>query len=158
MPMSLVGNSVQADGERRIISSAMRLVTLQVATKAATEYPLTGVGLERFPDYYEKHCTNFNMLNTAIDPRSRMTPHNGYAQFVAEVGIPAFLALLMWLGWLLAHASKDRTPAALALHASIVGMAGWLLFHDGLYDRQLWILLGCAAALESKHSSLRSSL
>jgi hypothetical protein len=47
-------------------------------------------------------------------------------------------------------------PAALALHASILGMMVWLLFHDGFYDRLFWILLGCAAALGTKQSLLRS--
>lgn len=57
-------------------SSATRLVALEMATNSATEYLLTVVGLRCFPDYYEKHYTNY-MFNTAIDPRSRMTSHNG---------------------------------------------------------------------------------
>lgn len=138
-------------------SSASRLIAFQVAAKAATEYPLTGVGLGRFPDYYAKHYAEY-LTSAAVDPRAQMTPHNGYAQFVAEVGIPAFLVFLGWFGWLLRQAAKSTEPAALALQASIVGMAGWLLFHDGLYDRQLWILLGCATALRVRHLSLRRDL
>ncbi|MDP1927113.1 MAG: O-antigen ligase family protein [Thiobacillus sp.] len=138
-------------------SGATRLLTLHVAAKAATEYPLTGVGLGHFPDYFAKHRVEY-LTGTDIDPRARIPPHNGYAQFVAEAGIPASLLLLLWLGWLLRRAAKSTEPAALALQASIVGMAGWLLFHDGLYDRQLWILLGCATALGVKHLSLRRDL
>lgn len=128
-------------------SSASRLVTLQVAVKAVAEYPLTGLGLGQFPAYYEKHYAAYRTANDPVDPRAQLTPHNGYAQFVAEAGIPAFSALLVWLGSILLRVTRRVEPAALAIHASIAGMAGWLLFHDGLYDRQLWILLGCAAAL-----------
>lgn len=136
-------------------STATRLTTLQVAAKAVREYPLTGVGLGRFPDYYMKHHADY-LTGAAVDPRARMTPHNAYAQFLAEAGVPAFLALLVWLGWLLRRASVNTEPAALALHASILGMMVWLLFHDGFYDRLFWILLGCAAALGAKQSLLRS--
>lgn len=136
-------------------SAATRLVALQVAAKAVREYPLAGVGLGHFPDYYMEHHATY-LTGAVVDPRVRMTPHNAYAQFVAEAGIPAFLALLVWLGWLLRRASMNTEPAALALHASILGMMVWLLFHDGFYDRLFWILLGCAAALGTKQSLLRS--
>jgi O-antigen ligase len=136
-------------------SAMTRLVTLQVAATAVREYPLTGVGLGHFPDYYMKHHATY-LTAAVVDPRVRMSPHNAYAQFVAEAGIPAFLALLVWLGWLLRRASMSTEPAALALHASILGMMVWLLFHDGFYDRLFWILLGCAAALGTKQSLLRS--
>ena len=138
-------------------SGATRLVTLQVAAKAAAEYPLTGIGMGRFPDYYAKHYAEY-LNGAAVDPRILMTPHNGYAQFVAEVGIPAFLSLLIWMVWLTQRTAKRKEPAAHALFASIVGMASWLFLHDGLYDRQLWMLLGCATALSDKNLLLRGKL
>lgn len=136
-------------------SSATRLVTLQVAAKAVMDYPMTGVGLGRFPEFYAEHYKNY-LSDEKVDQRDRVTPHNGYAQFIAEVGIPAFLILLVWFGWLLRGLLLSTEPDALALYASIIGVMVWMLFHDGLYDRQLWILLGCAAALRDKYKLLWS--
>ena len=130
-------------------SRETRLMTLRVALMAATEYPFTGVGLGNFPNYYSSHRTE-HLSDNPIDPRDKMTTHNGYAQVMAESGIPTLLFLLLWFASLLRQGYKNRAPEAIAIHASIVGIMVWLLFHDGMYDRQLWILLGCSAALRIK--------
>ena len=137
-------------------STATRLITLSVAARSIMDHPLTGVGLGHFPDYYEKFSSQY-VTGAAIDPRTRINPHNGYAQFIAEVGIPAFLVLIFWLSWLLWQMRKATDPLALAIYASIAGVAAWLFFHDGLYFRMLWILLGCASALGFKNSLVRSN-
>lgn len=137
-------------------SAATRIVTLQVAAKAVTQHPLTGIGLGRYPEYYASHHAEY-LTDAAITPRVNLTPHNGYAQFVAEVGVPAFLVLLQWWVSLLRAAARSSDPAALAISTSILAIAAFLFFHDGLYDRLMWILLGCAASFGHDRMVARSS-
>lgn len=133
-------------------SAATRGVTLDVALDAVRAKPLTGVGLGRFPDYYDNAR---RMLlekggggdGRAIDPRTNMTPHNGYAQLASEAGLPVFIVLLLAIGNLLCNSIKYGSNSSTPLTASIVGILTWLLFHDGFSFRLLWILLGCLASI-----------
>lgn len=131
-------------------SSATRIVTLQVGLRALSEHPWTGIGLGRFPEYYQHHYHDV-LANKVIDPRAKITPHNGYLQVITELGIPAFVALIFWISSLITKLAQQPEPSAHVLYASILGMLAWLVFHDGLSDRQLWILLGCAAALTGRY-------
>jgi O-antigen ligase len=147
---SLELNAISASGD---YSTVTRFVTLKVAVKAISDHPLTGIGLGAFPSYYLEHSEKFSQ-GFEFDRRIKMTPHNGYLQFISEVGIPAFIAFIIWLGWIILGLSKRTDPTAVAIHASIFGVLSWMMFHDGLYERFLWILLGSAVALSSQRLSI----
>jgi len=117
-----------------------RLMTLKVGIKAIAEYPLTGVGMGNFSDFYAK---NYKQLQTAatLDDRELMTPHNGYLQLAAENGLPALLVVLSCIVFIALQLMKSSNPLATFALASLSGIALWLLFHDGLYERILWIIL-----------------
>ena len=134
-------------------SAATRFITLKVAAKAVYEYPLTGLGVGAFPSYYSEHARQF-AEGGKIDPRAKMTPHNGYAQLVAEVGLPVFIAFAIWLCWVISRLSMVLDQTAVGIHASIAGVLIWMIFHDGFYERHLWILLGIAVATTSSRSSI----
>lgn len=132
-------------------SAATRLITLQVALHAVRNNPMTGVGLGGFPNYYAE--LRFKQLKKggeqsklSVDPRSKMTPHNGYAQLAAEAGLPAFFILLLSITHLLFQGLKSKKNVLIPLMASVSGVLIWLIFHDGFSSRLLWILLGCLAS------------
>lgn len=133
-------------------SAATRWVTLQVALHAVRTNPLTGVGLGRFPDYFadvrsKLQAEESGRERRAIDPRARMTAHNGYARLAAESGLPVFFIFMLAIGHLLFNGLQSRNNSSIPLMAGIVGMLIWLIFHDGFSARLLWILLGCLASL-----------
>jgi len=141
-------------GRRAILdySAATRRVTLEVALHAVRAHPLTGVGLGRFPDYYadvqsKRRAEGTGRVEPAIDPRSRMTAHNGYAQLAAEAGLPVFFVLMLAIWRLLVNGLRSRNNLSMPLSASIVSVLVWLAFHDGFSFRLLWILLGCLASI-----------
>ena len=82
-----------------------------------------------------------------------MTPHNGYAQPLTEAGVPIFVALVIRLVSMLLQLGRSFEPIAVAIHASIFGVLIWMLFHDGFYERCLWILLGVGASIASRSLS-----
>lgn len=127
-----------------------RFVTLQVALEALIEHPITGIGLGRFPEYYMRHRSKY--INTVIDTRERISPHNGYAQLASESGLVALFAITLWL-MMLFRRGFSTNPSMLALNTSLIGIAVWLVFHDGLYDRQFWLLAGCLASMVSKNDA-----
>jgi O-antigen ligase len=132
-------------------SRATRWVTARVAMDAARQSPLSGIGLGRFPDYYEANHSKY-LKQAAIDPRARMTPHNGYLQLLAEAGIPATFIFLFVVLITAFRLSRCSNQISISIQASLFGVMGWLIFHDGFYDRHFWILLGAGfAALDFRH-------
>lgn len=129
-------------------SAATRWVTLQVASDIVLSNPLTGVGLGRFPDHFSqvryKYLAEENGgVEVAIDTRSRMTVHNGYAQLATEAGLPVFFILMVAILHLLFNGIRLINNHTIPLIASIFGFLVWLIFHDGFSSRLLWIILGC---------------
>lgn len=132
-------------------SAATRWVTLQVAIDAVRFKPLTGVGLGRFPDRFSEVRHNYMPEDSSengalIDPRVRMTAHNGYAQLAAEAGLPVFFAFLAVIVNLLYRSVFLNQLDVAPVFASVVGVLVWLIFHDGFSSRLLWILLGCLSS------------
>lgn len=132
-------------------SAATRWVTLQVAVDAVLFEPLTGVGLGRFPDRFSEVRHKYLPENNAegevlIDPRVRMTAHNGYAQLAAEAGLPVFFVILAAILHLLYRGFFLTRSDVVPIFASVVGFLVWLIFHDGFNSRLLWILLGCLSS------------
>jgi len=122
-------------------SANTRIVTVGVAIKAMTEFPLKGLGLGHFPEYYQKNYAHFSE-GLEIDPRKLMTPHNGYIQLMSENGFITFAVLMGFIFLVLKHSYRSTDPHTITLFASVISVLIWLLFHDGLGERILWILLG----------------
>jgi O-antigen ligase len=137
-------------------SSASRLSTLRVGISAVMKHPFTGIGLGNFPSYYSTHASKFKTANS-VDPRSQLTPHNGFLQFVAELGIFPFLFVVVFFVVLLYRVGKVNQPDAIFLHLSLVALFVVFLFHDGLYDRLLWILAGSSLSLISTRHHMSST-
>ena len=137
-------------------SAQTRLATLQVTTDALRQNPLSGLGLGAFPKFYKSQLEKMPELMMQIekgnlDPRLEMTPHNAYAQFAAEMGLPAMFALLSYFAYVMLRLFRSPAAEARAVFFSLLGMFVFLLFHDGFVDRLFWILMGCGMGLATKH-------
>lgn len=145
------GRWVLAEGQKYNLNSFIksvddysrntRLVTLKVAIKAITKHPVTGIGVGRFKQFYGQNAWQFER-GLRLDPREQMSPHNGYLQLAAENGLPALVVILGCAGLIVIRLVRTRSQLATVVLASIGALATWLLFHDGLHDRLVWVLLG----------------
>jgi O-antigen ligase len=144
-----VGNLKKSDWFDYSINT--RFVTTAVSLRVINEFPLFGIGMGNFPYYYSK---NYKDLSDGleIDERSKMTPHNGYLQFLTEMGILPFLFLVYFVFSLLRKSFLATRIDMIIISYSIISMLVWLLFHDGFADRSLWIMLGMLEALIKKNS------
>jgi hypothetical protein len=118
-----------------------RLLASKTAIKAIAEHPLMGLGMGRFGQYYAQNAWQFK-TGAKLDPREQMTPHNGYLQLAAENGLPALVVFLGCAGLIVIRLVITRSPLATVVLASIGALATWLLVHDGLMDRLVWVSLG----------------
>ena len=81
-------------------SFRVRLGYWAAATKMIRDFPLLGVGLEHFGDFYPRY--------KPAEAGEVQRPHNNYLQVAAEMGIPGLIAfLLLWAGFVWAAV---RTP------------------------------------------------
>lgn len=134
-------------------SANTRIVTVRVAIKAVSQFPFEGLGLGHFPEYYQKNYKLFSE-GMEIDPRKLMTPHNGYIQLMTENGFITFAVLIALIFVMLKDSYQSTDPQTIILFASVVSVLIWLLFHDGLGERVLWILLGLLSTTQISKESV----
>lgn len=138
-----VGNSESSN--QFDYSTNTRFVTFAVSMKIIKEFPFWGIGVGNYPDFYSKNYKEFSR-GIEIDPRSKIPPHNGYLQLITEVGVPSFFALSFFIFLTIRRAYLLASIDVLAINLSVLAILVWLLFHDGLSERLLWILLGLLVA------------
>jgi len=128
------------------------LVGWQAGLNMVKKNPLTGVGLGN----YKSVVTEYDTTGTVRqDPH---IAHNAYLEIAAEMGIPAFLVYLIFLGTTLysigvtrkralARGSEMLAALALGMEASVLGAAVSIFFVSGEYTRLFWFILCLSMAL-----------
>lgn len=129
----------------------VRLRVLSDALELWKQHPIMGAGLGTFLNYQkEKYSDSEKPVLDIIDttPLWLLTE-------TGLVGLSAFLAfygLILWTCW------KNRSPVKddldvlrVALLLILPGFAIMSLFHELLYARHLWFMLGMALAVPKKH-------
>jgi O-antigen ligase len=132
-----------------------------IAENVARDHPLAGVGIGNFETVersYASRTTNLPAIDLILDQTHVV--HNTYLELLAElgvVGLACFVALVaasLRLGWraVRACARAGQTDLELIGRGLLVGLSGMLaasVFLSAEYEKQLWLLLGFAAALAS---------
>jgi O-antigen ligase len=130
-----------------------------IARQVARDHPIVGVGIGNFEEVeaaYASRTTNLPAVDLVVD--NPHVVHNSYLELLAEtgvVGLALFVALVagaIGLGWRAVHvfARSGETDLELIGRGLLVGLIGMLaasIFLSAEYEKQLWILLGFAAAL-----------
>jgi O-antigen ligase len=139
-----------------------------IAQDVARDHPLAGVGIGNFEAVersYVSRTTNLPAIDLILDQTHVV--HNTYLELLAElgvVGLACFLALLgmsLRLGWRAVRvcARSGQTDLELIGRGLLVGLCGMLaasVFLSAEYEKQLWLLLGLAAALASVAKAQRA--
>jgi putative inorganic carbon (hco3(-)) transporter len=141
----------------------------QIAAEMFADHPLLGVGLANFPDEspaYTAGTVNLILVEQLL--RARPVVHNTYLEVAAELGVGALaIMLLLFLGsvavavrTLRATAGRIEPAVEIALRALIAATVALLVayfFLSGLYEKQLWLLLGLllGAATVAKRQAAR---
>jgi hypothetical protein len=138
LPLLLFGSGERADAEA---SSEERLEMMNAAIQLFFWFPLRGVGFEQILEY------------------NPLTAHNSYALAAAELGLPG---MILWTSLLylslkilitiLRRFGNDRDAMvartwAVALLASLAGMAVGIFFLSFCYHIVFWIYIGLVGAL-----------
>jgi O-antigen ligase len=130
-----------------------------IARQVARDHPVVGVGIGNFEDVepaYASRTTNLPAVDLIVD--NPHVVHNSYLELLAEtgvVGLALFVALVgaaLALAWraVRAFTRSGETDLELIGRGLLVGLVGMLaasIFLSAEYEKQLWLLLGFAAAL-----------
>jgi O-antigen ligase len=130
-----------------------------IARQVAHDHPALGVGIGNFEAVersYTSRTTNLPAIDLVLDETHVV--HNTYLELLAElgpIGLGCFLALVgasFGLGWhaVRIFARTGQTDLELIGRGALVGLCGMLaasVFLSAEYEKQLWLLLGFAAAL-----------
>ena len=139
--------------------SAGRTDLWAVAWQIAQVHPVRGVGLDNFQTVESRYVTRtFNILDVRRFRSLDLVTHNTYLQVLAELGIIGlglFVAVIFSSVALAVRAlrvlasQRDRATDAIArgITAGVVGLLTTYIFLSGLYEKQLWLLLGLLAAI-----------
>ena len=133
----------------------------QVAARAFEDHPTTGVGAGNFPLVAPRYAAEtIDLREPRLIVDDPHVVHNTYLDVLAElgaVGLSLFAVFVLGLLRLAAVAVKgfaragDRESELLSrgLLVGVIGMLAAFFFISGQYEKQLWLLLGLGAALES---------
>jgi O-antigen ligase len=146
-------------------ASPLREDTWQIALQMTRAHPVRGVGLGNFPALESQYfATNLNIVQVGSLRHFQLVVHNTYLEILAELGIIGlilFVAVLaMTVGRavaMLAQPGPEGSTRLLArsITAATVGVMTSQIFNSGEYSKQLWVLLGMAAAAAALLSKAR---
>jgi O-antigen ligase len=133
----------------------------RVGLAIAADHPMLGVGSGNFtqvsPQYAER---NFDIVSINYIVDTPKVTHNMYLNILDELGIPGLVMFALAVGGAVAAAAgavrilarRMDVEAEMFGRALIVAISAMLtasFFFSGEYQKQLWLLLGAAAALAS---------
>ncbi len=122
------------------ISADTRVQVWEDTLKLIEDYPAAGVGLGGY-------TATIHRYQTAAPMQTIGMAHNDYMQLAAELGLPAFAALLLLAGWCLRCAVKaaaDAEPRRRYLGLACLGALAALALHS-LVDFNLYLPANAAA-------------
>lgn len=131
----------------------------EIARQVARDHPVAGIGIGNFETVeaaYASRTTNLPAVEIVID--NPHVVHNSYLELLAEtgaVGLALFVAFVggaLTLGWRAVRAfartgQEDLELIGRGLMVALLGMLAASIFLSAEYEKQLWLLLGFAAAL-----------
>lgn len=139
-------------------SSSGRTDQWQIALQMTADHPVLGVGLGNYPVEQAAYTAgNLNLVLVEQLLRLRPVVHNTYLEMASELGLGALvLVLMLCLGPLLVGVRALRRTAGrveptleLGLRALLPATLALLVayfFLSGIYEKQLWLLLGVLLA------------
>ncbi len=136
-----------------------RLDLWTVSASVVADRPLLGVGAGNFPivePSYAIDAINLSEVRFIVD--TPKVAHNTFLELQAELGVPGLIAFLLVVGAALVGAVRAITAAvelgdreleylARGITVGLVGFLATATFGSFQYHKQLWLLLGLAAAL-----------
>jgi O-antigen ligase len=146
-----------------------RLDLWKVATEVIGNHPVAGVGAGNFPvvePAYAANAGNLPRVDLVLDDTKVV--HNTYLNILTDLGLVGFVPFVALL--LAVVVSTVRAvrrfeargdPVAgmygRAILIGVLGMLGAFTFLSAQYEKQLWLVLGLAAALSSSSFGRRTS-
>lgn len=139
-------------------SSAGRVDQYQIALQIAGQHPLAGVGLGNYtvvqPSYISATKSFYDVRSLVVDS----PVHNTYLSTLAELGVVGLVSLLLTFvgslylgvkGFRERARAGDREGELLGrgLVVATIALGVAYAFLPGLYDKQLWLMLGLTAAV-----------
>ena len=124
-------------------SNADRIWAWKAAINMIRDYPVTGVGLERFPEYYKKYRFKQERQNL---PHT----HNNFVQITVENGIIGLAGLIYFIGFYLytsfRNYRKNKNPYDILIFTICLGyfcIFGQIDYTLGMSNgmRMMWFLL-----------------
>jgi O-antigen ligase len=139
---------------------ASRLDLWNVALHVANDHPVLGVGAGNFPVVEPAYTLNNIDLVRADLITSGYVAHNTYLNVLADYGSVGLLLLLAvatgsifaGLGAARRFGRQGDREMELLARGNIVAVLGMLcayFFQSGQFEKQLWLMLGCCAALDA---------
>lgn len=132
-----------------------------IAIAVASDHPVLGVGAGNFELVEPRYAVgNINLPLVELVVDSPKVAHNTYLHLLAEYGVIGLSAFVLLAGGMLrlcyrgirtAAASGDLELELLArgVLIGVIGMLAAFTFLSAQYQKQLWLLLGAAAAVAS---------
>ena len=122
------------------------LVGWQAGLNMIAKNPVTGVGFGN----YKAVVTRYD--KTGIVRQDPHVAHNAYLEIAAEMGLPAFVVYLLFLGTAFVSAGNTRKRAqergsellaslAVGCQATVLGVGVGIFFVSGQYTRLFWFVL-----------------
>jgi len=147
-----------------------RLDLWKVATQVIGDHPIAGVGAGNFPvvePRYAASAGNLARVDLVLDDTKVV--HNTYLNILTDLGFVGFLAFLALIAGIVYStiqsirrfdANGDRAAGLLGRATLIgtLGMLGAFTFLSAQYEKQLWLVLGLAAALSSSSFQKRAEV
>ncbi len=144
--------------------SAGRVDQYNIAIDVFRDHPLQGVGLGNFTVVESEYITS---TTTFYDVRALVADapvHNMYLSVLAELGVVGVALLMILCGGCLAsgvvgyrqRARAGDTEGELLARGVVIATSAFLVAYallPGLYDKQLWLMLGLCAALAGLQGS-----
>ncbi|HNZ70747.1 MAG TPA: O-antigen ligase family protein [Candidatus Dojkabacteria bacterium] len=112
------------------VSSLQRIEYAKISLQAFKEYPVTGIGIGSYGDYYR------NVFDSSAGVA---TPHNAYMRTLAEMGLLGVAAFLFYSVAFVKVSLDNRKYVYLA---TLFGIAAGSIFYDFIMTPWMWIYFG----------------
>lgn len=139
-------------------NSAGRSDEWKIAIQIFDAHPIAGGGLGNYPVLAPAYSTANESLSAARYAINGFVAHNTYLQVLSELGLMglAILVALVCGGFAIGleglrdpEVDEAFRPLGAGLVAATAGVLVSYFFNSGLYEKQLWLLLGLVIAFSS---------